>query len=225
MARTRQTMLVGTAALALLAAGITPATAATGTTIRKGSATAGAYAGNVQASLLGTATVSTSIGSGSCNESTMTGSINSDGSNLTVTSATFSSNGGGPCSGSSTSTITARNLPWTGGNVTYDAGHTNGRDATVTIANFSVRAVVDMFGGITCDFGGNLTADGFNGDNASRPDKSNTDAQVSVQNAKVTKTGGSFLCPGTATVTATYALRGETTAGSGTFDQTLYVTS
>ncbi|WP_433478100.1 hypothetical protein ACQPZP_14330 [Spirillospora sp. CA-142024] len=223
MARIRQTAIIGTAALAVLAAGIAPASAAT-TTVRKGSATADAYSGNVQASLLGTATVSTSIGSGSCSESTMTGSINSDGSNLSVSSATFSGDGGGPCTGSTSATIETQNLPWSGGSVAYDAGHTGGRDATVTIANFSVKATVDIFGGITCQFGGNLTANGFNGDNASRPDTSSSEAQVGVQNAQVSKTGGSFLCPSTATVTANYALKGETAAGSGTYDQSLYVT-
>ncbi|TDD80802.1 hypothetical protein E1293_19865 [Actinomadura darangshiensis] len=224
MARIKQTAIIGTAALAVLAAGIAPASAAAGTTIRKGSATADAYSGNVQASLLGTATVSTSIGDGSCTESTMTGSINSDGSDLSVSSATFSGDNGGACSGTTSATIETQNLPWTGGSVAFDAGHTNGRDGTVTIANFSVKATVDIFGGITCEFGGNLTANGFNGDNASRPDTGSSEAQVGVQGAQVSKTGGSFLCPGTATVTANYALTGETTAGSGTYDQSLYVT-
>ena len=223
MARIRQTAIIGTAALAALAMGVAPAYAA-GTTVRAGSATAGAYSGNVEASLLGTATVSTSIGSGSCSESTMTGSINSDGTGLAISGASFSGAGGGPCAGTVSATIETQNLPWTGGNVTYDAGHTGGRDATVTINNFSVKATVNIFGGITCEFGGTLTANGFNGDNAARPDTSSSDAQVGVQNAKVGKTGGSFFCPGTATVSANYALRGETTAGSGTFDQALYVT-
>ncbi|NKZ08674.1 hypothetical protein [Actinomadura latina] len=222
MVRIRQTALVGTAALAVLAAGVAPAYAA-GTTIRKGSATADAYSGNVQASLLGTATVSTSIGSGSCSESTMTGSINSDGSGLAISSASFSGDNGGPCAGTTSATIQTQNLPWTGGDVTYDSGHSNGRDATVTIRNFSVKATVNIFGGITCQFGGTLTANGYNGDNASRPDTGSADAQVGVQNAQVSKTGGSWLCPGTATVSANYALRGETAAGSGTFDQALYV--
>ncbi|MEU8303873.1 hypothetical protein AB0C84_09940 [Actinomadura sp. NPDC048955] len=225
MARIRQTAIVGTAALAVLAAGVAPAYAA-GTTIRKGSATAAAYSGNVQASLLGTATVSSSLGSGSCSQSTMTGSINSDGTGLNVSSATFTGTGGGACTGSTSATITSQNLPWTGGNVTFDAAHTGGRDATVTIANFKVKAVINLLGGVTCVFGGNLTANGYNGNNASRPVTSSSEAQVGVQNATVNKqSGSSFLCPSTASVTATYALRGETVAGSGTFNQSLYVTS
>ncbi|MWA07292.1 hypothetical protein F8568_044590 [Actinomadura sp. LD22] len=214
MVRIRQTAIVGTAALAVLAAGIAPASAA-GTTIR--SADDAPYSGNVQASLVGDATVSTSIGSGSCSQSTMTGSINSDGTGLSISSADFSS-----CTGTASVTITAQALPWTGGNVTYDPDHTDGRDATVTIANFNVKAVVNLFGGITCVFGGNLTANGYNPGN---PVTNSDQAEVGVSGATVNKqSGSSFLCPSTATVTATYELKGETTAGSGTYDQTLHVT-
>ena len=117
---------------------------------------------------------------------------------------------------------------FTGKNVaryTHDPAHTNGRDATITIANFKVRAVVDLFGGIGCNFGGTLTADGFNGDNPARPETGSGEAQVGVNNATVNRQSGShFLCPSTAKVTATYALQGESEAGSGTFDQSLYVT-
>ncbi|MFV2209675.1 hypothetical protein ACFHW2_05570 [Actinomadura sp. LOL_016] len=223
MTRIRQAAIMGTAALAVLAAGVTPASAAT-TTIRAGSATAAPYSGNVQAALLGVATVSTSIGSGSCDESTMTGSVNSDGTGLAIAAAGFSGANGGPCSGTTSSTITAQNLPWTGGAVAHDPNGTNGRDASVTIANFRVQAVVDLFGGITCVFGGTLTADGFNGDNPDRPDTGSTEAQVGVNGATVSKQGGSWLCPSTATVTATYELTGESSAGSGTYDQSLHVT-
>ncbi|KAB2345576.1 hypothetical protein [Actinomadura rudentiformis] len=223
MARIRQTVTVGITALAVVAVAAPPASAVT-TTIRKGSATADAYSGNVRASLLGEATVTTSIGSGSCNQSTMTGSINSNGSNLSISGVTFNTNGG-PCTGSVSSTITPENLPWSGGNVTWDAAHTGGRDATVLISNFRIKAVVDLLGGITCYFGGNLTANGFNGDNPSRPVATNNQAQVGVTNATVNRlSGGNFFCPSTATVNATYQLLGETTPGSGTYDQSLYVT-
>lgn len=224
MARIRQALVLGTATAAVLAVAAPPASAAT-TTIRAGSATAAAYSGNVQADLLGTATVSSSLGGGTCDESTMTGSIQSDGTGLTINSASFSGAGGGPCAGATSSTITTENLPWTGGNVTYDPNHMGGRDATVTIANFRVRAVVNFFGGITCIYGGSLTANGYNGDNANRPDTSNGEAQVGVNNATVNRQSGSnFFCPSTAQVTAIYQLRGESTPGSGTFDQSLYVT-
>ncbi|MFG1999669.1 hypothetical protein ACGFNU_11030 [Spirillospora sp. NPDC048911] len=223
MARIRHTVTVGITALAVVAVAAPPASAVT-TTVRKGSATADAYTGNVRASLLGEATVTTSIGSGSCNQSTMTGSIGTGGANLSISSVSFNTNGG-PCSGSVSSTITPQNLPWTGGNVTWDSAHTGGRDATVLISNFKIKAVVDLLGGITCYFGGNLTANGFNGDNPSRPVTSNDQAQVGVKDAVVNRqSGGNFFCPSTATVNATYQLQGETTPGSGTYDQPLYVT-
>lgn len=219
MARIRQVAVLGTAALTAFALTALPASAAT-TTIRAGSATADPYSGNVQASLLGEASVSASIGSGSCSESTMTGSVASDGTGLAIDSASFTE-----CTGTAGVTITTMNLPWTGGSVAYDPDHAGGRDATITIANFSVRAVVDLFGGIGCNFGGTLTANGYNGDNPSRPDTGSSEAQVGVSNATVNRQSGShFLCPSTAQVTATYALQGETAPGSGTYDQTLYVT-
>jgi hypothetical protein len=224
VARIRRTVTLGAATLAALALAVPSASAQT-TTIRAGSATAAAYSGNVQASLLGTATVSSSLGGGSCNQSTLTGGIQSDGSALTINSASFNTNGG-PCSGTFAATITTENLPWTGGSVVYDTAHTGGRDAAVTIANFRVKVVIDFLGGITCYYGGNLAASGFNPDNANRGDTTVNEAQVGVNNASVTKinSGSNIFCPGTATVTANYKLLGETTAGSGTYDQTLYVT-
>ncbi|GAA4079676.1 MULTISPECIES: hypothetical protein [Actinomadura] len=224
MVHLRRTAVLGVASLAALALAVPTASAAT-TTIRKGSAAAAPYSGNVRASLLGTASVTTSLGTGSCNQSTMTGSIQSNGTGLAINSASFATDGG-PCSGSISSTITPENFPWSGGSVVYDTAHTGGRDAAVTIANFRVRAVVNIFGGITCIYGGNLTANGFNPDNPARGDTTVAEAQVGVRNATVNKisSGSNFLCPSTATVTANYKLLGETTAGSGTYDQKLYVT-
>ncbi|MBO2446509.1 hypothetical protein J4573_05370 [Actinomadura barringtoniae] len=226
MARIRQFASVGIAATAAVAIAVPSASAAT-TTIRRDSATGAAYSGNVRASLLGSATVSTSIGSGSCNESVMNGSVSSNGTGLSVSNATFSSNGGGACTGTTTATITAQNLPWSGGNVTFDSAHTGNRDASVTIANFRVKAVVNIFGGITCIYGGSLTANGYNRDNTHRPVTTNNQAQVGITNATVNKvsSGSNFLCPGTASVTANYQLQGEVTAGGGNFTQALYVTS
>jgi hypothetical protein len=227
MAQIRRLAVVGVSSLAALTMVASTASAAT-TTIRRGTAAAAAYSGNIQASLLGNATVSSSIGSGSCSQSTMLGSVQSNGTSLSISSATFTGAGGGSCSGSVSSTITAQNLPWSGGNVTFTSAATSGGpNGTVTISNFRVKAVVNIFGGITCIFGGNLTANAYNPDNTSRPDTSVSEAQAYVNGATVTKvsSGSSFLCPSTATVTANYKLQGETTAGSGVYNQTLYITS
>ncbi|MFI6516391.1 hypothetical protein ACIBF1_12600 [Spirillospora sp. NPDC050679] len=230
MAQFRQRAVLGatalTASLATVALTALPASAAT-TTVRKGTATAAPYSGNVRATLLGTATVSTSLGGGSCNRATLNGAIQSNGTGLNVSAASIYNDPGPACpGGGGTVTVTTQGLPWTGGSVVYDAAHTGGRDAAVTIAGFKVKAVASILGGITCYYGGNLTANGYNPDNPSRPDPSVAQAQVGVSNAVVNRqSGGSFLCPSTASVTVAYALQGETTAGSGTFDQKLYVTS
>jgi hypothetical protein len=202
-----------------------PSAAAATTTIHQTDAAGAAYGGNVQALLLGSASVSTSIGSGTCTSSEMLGSINSDGTALSISAASFSSPPATGCSGTVSSTITPI-TPWTGGNVTY-APVEGGRDSTVTIANFKVQAVVNIFGGITCIYGGTITANGWNGDNPSRPDTTSNEAQAGLSGATVTKVnaGSNWLCPGTATVTGTYQLKGEATPGSGVFDQSLYVTS
>lgn len=219
MARTRRVTIVGaaTAAACALAVPAVSAVSAASTQITRYPG-GGLYSGPVQAQLLGTATVSTSLGNGTCSQSTMTGSINSDGTGLAVTSATFGGPNGTGCSGDVSATITAQNLPWTGGSVVYAPSGT--RDGTVTIANFRVRAVVQIFGGITCTYGGNLTANGYNPDNPNRPFPAVAHAQAGVNGAVVNKVSPSgLLCPGTATVTATYALVGQ--GGTGAFDQAL----
>lgn len=226
MRRVRQLVAI-TAATGTMLALAAPAQAAT-TTIRQGTAAAAAYAGNVKATNLGPVSVSASIGSGSCSYSEMLGSVASDGTGLSIASARFD-NGtpGGNCSGSLTSTITPQNLPWSGGNVTYQApGGTANRNATVTIANFRVKAFINTLGGINCIYGGTITANGWNPDNPSRPVPATAEAQAGLTNATVTKvnTGSHWFCPGTAQVTGTFQLKGEQVANSGNYDQTLYVT-
>ncbi|MCP2338762.1 hypothetical protein [Actinomadura rupiterrae] len=225
MAQIRKSFMLAAAAAALVVGSATAATAA-GTGIHSGSATGPLFGGNVKGSLLGTATVSTSVGGGSCNQSTMLGSVHSDGTALTINSATFTNNPGPACpGGGGTVTVTAQSLPWSGGNVTYDGAHTGGRDATVTIAGFKVRADASIFGGITCYYGGSVTANGYNPNNPNRPDTTVAQAQIKLANATINKisTGSNFLCPSTATVTAAYQLQGESSPGSGNYSLQLWV--
>jgi hypothetical protein len=229
MTRTRQAVVVGLAALTSVAL-VTGTAAAATTTIRRGTATGTAYTGNVGLTLLGTASVTTSAGGGTCNQSVLTGSVNSNGSALKINTATFTNSPGPACpgGGSVTVTVTAQGLPWSGGNVTFDSGHTNFRDATATIVGFKVKAVlhnVPLFGTVTCVYGGNVTADAFNKDNTHRPDPT-AELQAKLNAVSIAKqTGSDGVCPSTATVTADYKVLGETVAGSGTYNQTLYVTS
>ena len=218
------------AAIAVLALASPSASAAT-TTIRAGSATGAAYSGNVQATLLGSASVSTWVGTGTCNQATLNTSVQSDGTSLSINTASFTNSPGPDCpvtgNSSVTVTVTGQNLPWTGGNVTY-APVSGGQDATITLAGIKVKAVthnLPILGSLTCYYGGTLTASAYNPENSSRPDTSIHEAQGKLDAAALPKisSGSSTYCPDTASVTASFKLVGETTPG--TFGQTLFVTS
>lgn len=171
------------------------------------------FVGNVQASLLGTASVTTSAGSGSCASSTLSG-ILAPGGGLTILAASFSS-----CSGA---TVSAEALPWANGNITHTTAIPGGRDGTATINGFRVRAVVSVLGiNFTCTYGGSLTADAYNGDNPARPVGSNDEFQIALNNASASRVSGGFPCPSTASVTATYQILGESSPGSGVYNQTI----
>lgn len=222
MAQIRKSLTMSAVAAALVVGSATASTAA-GTGIHAGSATGPLFSGNVKASLLGTATVTTSLGGGSCNQSTMMGSVNSGGAG-SITSASFTNNPGPACpGGGGTVAVTAQGLPWTA-TVAYDGAHTGGRDGTLTLAGFKVQAVASILGGITCYYGGTVTANGYNADNANRPDTTVAQAQVKLNNVSISKlSGGNFLCPATATVTSAYQLVGESSPGSGSYTTQLWV--
>ncbi|GAA0944222.1 hypothetical protein [Actinocorallia libanotica] len=153
-------------------------------------ASAAAFNGNIQATLVGTMTTS----AGNCTGSVLTGSLasGSPSNPLTINSATFSG-----CA----ATVTAQNLSWTGG--------ING--GTATINGFKIKVVATL--GITCYYAGNLTA-------TARNSTSTAEAQIELVNASASKqSGSSFLCPGTATVSAVYNVKGESSPGSGVYNQ------
>ena len=215
MAQLTRPIAVAVAAAAALTLAAPAASAATTTVVQVGTDTA--YSGNILASLVSpTADVSTSLGGGSCTASTLSGTVQSDGTALNIGAATFT--------GCDTAVVVAQNVPWNSGNITY-APVAGGRDGTLTLAGFRVQATVTgWFGTITCAYGGNITASFFNPTNTARPYPAVAEAQAALSGASVSKTGGSFLCPGSATVTAAYQVLGETAAGSGTFTQSLYIT-
>lgn len=201
VSRIRNIAVLGATSLTALAVMAAPASAAT-TTIRSGAVDGPAYAGAVAASNLGNLTVKSALGDTTCTTSTMAGTIDADGTNLSVSGSSFAG-----CTGALGSvTVTATNLPWTGGSVVYSpvAG---GEDGTITLANFRVSATV---AGLTCIYGGTLAGTGFNADNPNRPDTTVAHAQAKMTNAQVSKVdaGSSWLCPGTATVSGAYQLTG-----------------
>lgn len=193
----RKTAALGAASIAVLALA-TPAHAATPV---RNATTGTVYSGNVQGALNGTASVTTSLGGGTCTSSTLGGTVTTGGA-LTIASASFTDCGD--------TTVTAQNLPWTGGSFDSTTAVPGGRDGTVTIGGFRVRAVVSVFG-ITCIYAGTVVADGTN----------NTDLDVTINRSLAKQSGSSFLCPANANVTAAYTIRGETAPGSGTFTQPL----
>jgi hypothetical protein len=196
----RNLAITGSASVAALALAMAPASAAT-TTIHSGSIDGPAYSGGVVATNLGNITVNTSLSNSTCTSVEQDGTINSDGTNLTVTAATFS----GCTSSLGSVTVTAQGLPWTGGSVVYSpvAG---GADGTLTVANFTTSATVF---GISCTYTGTLTGDGYNADNPNRPDTTVAQAEAKITNGTVNLKSGSFLCPSTATVNAAYQLVGS----------------
>ncbi|MBC6450179.1 hypothetical protein [Actinokineospora xionganensis] len=227
----------GIAGLVLFAsfALIAPTATAAGTTIHRDTATGAAYSGNVQGSLISaTVKFESSAGNATCNRSSLTGSVNSDGSAANASNATFSdtssTSGSCPNDQGGRTTITPTNLPWSGGNVTY-APQAGGRDGTITLNNVSAKVDSSNSLGlrISCNFVGSgannsVTGSVHNPDNANRPVSSVAQAQASFAAVGLRLTSGSTSCPSTATLTGTYKLLGEKQAGSGTYDQTLHIT-
>lgn len=215
---------------------IAPSAIAGSTTIHRDSATGDPYSGTVQGSLISSVVqFESSAGNATCDQSSLSGSINSDGTSADIADATYSdssaSDGSCPNDQGGRTTMTATNLPWSGGNVTY-APQTGGQDGTITINNVSAR--VDSYDSlgihITCYFVGSGTNDSvtgsvYNPDNPNRPFGSVAESQAQLSQVEMTLTSGDFGCPSTAMLTATYEILGETVAGSGTFDETLYLTS
>ncbi|MBO2447928.1 hypothetical protein J4573_12560 [Actinomadura barringtoniae] len=200
MPHIRKLAVMGAASVSAFTLTMSPASAAT-TTIHSGSSTGPAYSGGVTATNLGDISVTTSLSNATCTSAVQNGTINSDGTDLTVTSATFD----GCTSSLGSVTVTASNLPWTGGSVVYSPV-SGGADGTMTVGNFTVGATVF---GISCVYSGSLTGNGYNPDNPARPDTSLAQAQVQVSNGTVNKLSGSGLCPATATVNAAYQLVGS----------------
>ncbi|WP_034274749.1 hypothetical protein [Haloechinothrix halophila] len=215
---------------------IAPTAAAGSTTIHRDSATGDPYSGAVHGDLISAAVeFESSAGNATCDQSTLDGSVNSDGTDADIADASYSdssaSDGSCPNDQGGRTTITPTDLPWSGGNVTY-APETGGQDGTITINNVSAEVDSTNSWGmqITCHFVGagandSVTGSVYNPDNANRPVSSVDEAQAELSQVELTLTSGDLGCPSSATMTATYSILGETESGSGTFDQTLYITS
>ncbi|ROO87144.1 hypothetical protein EDD29_4736 [Actinocorallia herbida] len=216
---------VGTTAVAALTVVAMTATAALATTtVRRDTSGGAAYSGNYQILNVGPMTVTASGFSASCTGADLRGTLTSAGAGTLATA-----NVTGCTSPFGAATVTFQGLPATG-TLTY-APVAGGRDASLTFTkaanpNFKVKAVMGL---LTCYYGfgttvTSLTFNVFNGTNANRPIPASTQLQGAMQNASLDKlSGSSLLCPSGAVANANGEARGEVTAGSGVFNQKLYV--
>ncbi|MFD0689100.1 hypothetical protein [Actinomadura fibrosa] len=193
MSRIRSLALIGAGMASVLALTMSPASAAT-TSIRSGSISGTLYAGGVTMTNLRDIRVTNSLGDTTCTSAVHSGTINPNGTNLNITSATFS----GCTGGLGAVAMTAQNLPWSGGSVAYSPV-AYGRDGTITIGNYTISMTVS---GLNCVYSGALVGAVYNPGNPLQH-------LAVVINGTVTKSGGSFLCASTATVEAVYQLVGS----------------
>ncbi|OLT30055.1 hypothetical protein BJF79_39735 [Actinomadura sp. CNU-125] len=222
--------LIAAAAAATLTAGV--ASAAT-TTIREDTAAGAPYSGAWQVSTVGPLEFSVVfLGvtvTGTCDGAELRGTVQSTGAGA-LTSASI-----GACetsNGLSSPATDLGELPANTGEVAYDpvAG---GRDGTLSINGDLVFSLEGEFLGRvrTCNYGfqtggeDGLSFDVYNRDNPNRPLPDVDDAQGAATDITLVKKPGSdFFCPSDGTGSGTAVARGESTPGSGVFDQKLYLT-
>jgi uncharacterized membrane protein YuzA (DUF378 family) len=197
----RKYVLIGLAALMVCAVA---ASAASATTVRSVSAAGSPYTGSVSGSSVGSTTLtSSSLGTVTCTGSTFAGSTNSSGTG-TLTSLAYSgcTNVSGNCT---VSTTASPGSPWSA-NPAFDAGHSGGRDGTMTVTVPTNGATVtcSVFGfPLTCKYSrtAGLVGNMFNPTNAGALNSKGT-----VKFSSVTLTGDT--CGDTATWNANYNIVG-----------------
>ncbi|MEU5881382.1 hypothetical protein [Spirillospora sp. NPDC047279] len=229
----RAVPLAAGAALAATALAAVPASAAT-TTLHRDDAAGAPYSGDWQISTVGPLNFSIAfLGAtvtANCEYAKLTGTVTGTGAGTLGTGEV------GPCTASNGGTspaITFENLQGVGGQVSH-APVAGGRDGTLAVTgNLNFKLEGEFLGRVrTCYYGfrtGNSTGatfDLFNGDNAQRPVPSSNDLQGTLANIRLVKQPGSdWLCGDNGSGSGQAVARGETTAGSGVFDQRLYLTS
>lgn len=202
-------------------------------TIRRDGPTGAPYSGNFRFDNLAPLSLKATIlgisVTAQCDTVTLQGTLVSDGTSVGLNSATVDD-----CSSSigGTAKVTFENLPYTQATVQY-APVSGGRDGTLafTDSNLRIRADISVLGiSATCYYGlgpstPSLTFDLYNPDNADRPAPATAEAQGAISDASLSRlSGSSGICPTTGTASVHGAIKGETTADSGVFDQTLYAT-
>jgi hypothetical protein len=191
MNQTRFGILSALSALALTAA--TPAQAATLVKQSDGSA----YSGNVTASLSSmTLVLSSTLRNVTCNQSSMSASALSNGSDVDVSAALFTYDGGACLNSDTGTTALTAIAPWSNGSFTLN---------TLTLMGVRVKT---SGAGLTCYWKGG----GTGGSIVLAVTNGPTDLEARASSVKLIKdTGSDFFCPSSGTMTGTYVLR--TSAG------------
>lgn len=204
--------LVGSTALLI---GMTGSAFASGTITSGGSP----YTGNVLATNLGNVTLSglSSLGSiiNTCTSASLGAYTKSDGTGGQLNSVSLTgctNNRGG------TTTVTALNLPYTGGHVDYDSTHASNRDGTITInapnPSVDVKAVLTLpawgISSMECHYGLTtstpLTINVYNPTNANKPVPSNSHGQGKLAGQALQFISGDSRCPASASANGNFQI-------------------
>jgi hypothetical protein len=158
-----------------------------------------AYSGNIVGTLKSGSTIvfSSSLRNVTCNQSSLSGSAVSNGSDADVSSASFNYNGGHCQNSDSGTTQIVANTPWNNGSFTVNSLTLN-----------AVSVTTHGSDGLDC----NWTGSGSGGSVTLSLKNGSSDLEAAASNDGFSRASGSdFLCPSSATMSGTYILR--TSAG------------
>ncbi|WP_067480196.1 hypothetical protein [Actinomadura hibisca] len=219
MQHPRKVAAVLAASAAAVAVAASPAAAAPPTVIHVNNAAGAAYSGNIRLVLTSPVSVTTSLGTASCNRGNIDASVASSGANLTVSAYNFYNSPGPACTNSAggSSTTTPVGLPWAGGDLNW-----TGSSGTLRINNMQVTSTSStIFGNIVCNYRGSGAG------NSITMSVTNSTATIQLKatatNISLTKVsaGSSPLCPSSATYSAGFDVFGQS---GGSYTTKLFLT-
>ncbi|WP_020608189.1 hypothetical protein [Actinomadura flavalba] len=188
-----------------------PSAAAPPTVIRVGNAAGAAYSGNIRMNLTTPVSVSTSLGTASCNRGRIDASVASSGANLTVSVYTFYNDPGPACTNSAggSSSTSPVGLPWTGGDINW-----TGSSGTVRINNMQVTSTSSTFlGNIVCNYRGTGPGNSITMSVTNSTASTQLKATASGVSLAKVNAGSNVLCPSTATYSAGFDVFGQSAGG------------
>ncbi|MBW8481687.1 hypothetical protein [Actinomadura parmotrematis] len=217
MKHPRELAAVMAASAAAVAVAASPAAAAPPTVIHVNNAAGAAYSGSVRLTLTSPVSVTTSLGTASCNRGNIDGTTTSSGA-LTVSAYNFYNDPGPACTNSAggSSTTTPVGLPWTGGDINW-----TGSAGTLRINNMQVTSTSStIFGNIVCNYRGSGTGNSIT--MAVTNSTASTQLKATATNISLTKvsSGSNILCPSTATYSAGFDVNG---LASGVYNVKLFL--